>query len=196
MVNAMESNPLCGFAYSCVDIKCESKIYPRCYTLSNTGYHSSQNYVEGASLEKYNIPRSPGCALFYLDTLRKYLMIDIPNNEKLDFSRYGAGNDQFLFLYACEDFSEMYYYNESLSIFYGGADSISVQNPLDRYYMLAIFYFMAHTRRYKKVRETFYKSKLYDNDYYALVPHYKIRRCYYWLRKTIKKKLIEYHIIK
>ena len=196
MVGAMERNPMCGFAYSCVDIKGKSKTYPRCYTLPDTGYYNSQTFIEGASLERYNIPRSPGCALFYLDTLRKYLMIDVPNNEKLDFSRYGAGNDQLLFLCACEDFNEIYYYNESLSIFYGGTDSISMQNPLDRYYMLAIFYFMAHTRRYKKLREIFYKSKLYDNDYYVLVPHYKIRRCYYGLRKSIKKILIKCHIMK
>lgn len=197
MVDAMENNPRCGFAYSCVDIKSKDRIYSRCYSTSQeSGYLNSKNFVEGAALEKYNIPRSPGCALFYLDTLQKHLLINIPNKENLEFSKYGAGNDQILFLFACEDFDTMYYYDEPLSIFYGGDDSISVRTPLDHYYTLAIFYFFKITKRYRDVKEQYYKKMMFDTEEYYLVPHYKVRRLIYRVKKSIKKFLIELHLYK
>lgn len=187
MVDAMENNPRCGFAYSSVEIRLKNQILPNEYELPKSGYYDSKIYVEGACMGTYSMPVSPGCALFKLSTLNRHLLVDIPNEENLNFSRYGAGNDQLLFLFACEEYDEMYYDEKALSIFYGEADSITMITPLVRYYTIAIFYFLKRTKRFKDIRNLYYKGKLFHQVDYYLVPYYRQRRIIYKIHKKFRK---------
>lgn len=127
-----------GFVYSCVDICLETQktVLKKQYHFGKEGKYASKKFIEASvSLNPFkSTPVSPGCALFHRETIVNYLKVDFENTKGMDFSRFGAGNDLYLFYGACNDYESFYYIDEPLCVFYGGKDSFSISNNLIEYY--------------------------------------------------------------
>lgn len=89
-----------------------------------------------------NVPVSPGCAVFRRSDIVDNLLIDIPNQDGLDFSRFGAGNDLLLFLLPLLKYKKVAYLNSTKSYFRHHAGSLTVSNKLALYYDWAKLYFL------------------------------------------------------
>lgn len=137
----LENNSNVGFVYTKTKM-ITPKVEKYCYRWGKTGVYESSAFVYACLFEQKEIPLSPGCALFRTKDIRKNLRIDIPNEYGMVFSRYGAGNDLLLYLYPCSDYSNFYYIDEPLSIFYGGEDSFSMNNDLNRYYLYSKYVYV------------------------------------------------------
>lgn len=113
--------------------------------LYDSGVYPAEKYIDGILLSEKVIPVSPGCAIYKMDVLKKHLLINIPNEKNIDFSKLGAGNDLLLFLLAFQDYPYYGYVNEKLSLFRDHEGSISINtgnNKLSFLYMYAKAYFI------------------------------------------------------
>ena len=134
-----------GFSYSKVNIIFnDNKISENQYQFEKHGKLRSKYFIlRAANLTSgVSVPVSPGCALIRRCVVEKYLKVNFENDENLDFSRFGAGNDALLFYGACKEFSHFYYVDEVLSVFYGGNDSFSINNNLSMYYSFVLQFFL------------------------------------------------------
>jgi len=113
--------------------------------LYDSGVYPAEKYIEAILLPEKFVPVSPGCAIYKMDVLRKHLLINIPNEKNIDFSKLGAGNDLLLFLLAFQDYSSYGYVNEKLSLFRDHEGSISTSTgngKLSFLYLYAKAYFI------------------------------------------------------
>ncbi|KXS43218.1 MAG: glycosyl transferase, family 2 [Candidatus Frackibacter sp. T328-2] len=138
-VPVLEENEDIGFVYSKVEIfpKDEKKL---CYALGESGEYKSQVFLEGALLNKYSVPVSPGCALFRKNDVVIY--DTIPNGFEIEHKNTGAGIDLLIFLEVLKKYSKFYYIDEVLSFFRSHKNSFSIANDLYREYMTAKTYFI------------------------------------------------------
>lgn len=82
-------------------------------------------------------PNSPGSAFFRLNDLKENLLIEIPNNKNLVFSKYGAGNDLLIFLLTALRYRYVAYTNDTSVTFVGHLKSFSTYLNLSEYYFEA-----------------------------------------------------------
>ena len=158
MVDALESNGSCGFAYSNVDIVLNDSIVNSAYCFGETGMYDNDLFMSAIYYHDKPVPVSPGCALFRRIDLQNSLLINIPNKHNYDFSRYGAGNDLLMFLYCCEKYDSYYYENNTLSVFVGGSDSISIKDNIQFYYEYSKLHFLRNSKKYRRLFKQYVKS--------------------------------------
>ncbi len=120
----------------------------------------SDDYLKKV-LMGFNFSVSPGCALFRAEDVKKNLLIEIPNDENLTFSRYGAGNDKLIFLLTANSYRYLAYSNDVTAVFLGHAGSISISENIRRYYDLSDVHFanVCNNNSLKNFLYTFYVLK-------------------------------------
>ncbi len=108
-----------GFVYSAVGyIDNDGNKIGYAYHLDGSeGIKKTSSFISRALLGDSDIPVSPGCALFRLKTLKKNLIVDIPNRVNADTNILAIGNDLLLFLLTCKDYDK-YYYIQNVIIFF------------------------------------------------------------------------------
>jgi glycosyltransferase involved in cell wall biosynthesis len=109
-----------------------------------SGIYDSSAYIASTLLGE-NFLYSPGCALFRTESLRKNLLLDVPNRIGSDFSSHAIGNDLLIFLLTAVDYPRVGYIEEPLSFFRSHKDSITVSSDaikLRTMYFLAMAYFV------------------------------------------------------
>ena len=143
-----------GFVYTATRIfdNEEPKKETIFYRQGSTGYYLSEEYIQKA-LFLNHVPVSPGCALFRLNDIKRFLWLHIPNKINSDFSKHAIGNDLLLFLLTAKEYKYYGYVNEVLSSFRSHKDSITVSSKGGRiqlHYALAAAYFVENFRpKYK-----------------------------------------------
>jgi glycosyltransferase involved in cell wall biosynthesis len=83
------------------------------------------------------LPNSPGCILIRTVDLKDSLVIDVPNSDKLNFNRYGAGNDLLIMLKTAVKYKNVKFVSTVESYFRGHKGSLSCSNDLVIYYIWA-----------------------------------------------------------
>lgn len=142
-----------GFVYSTTKIE-EFGLSKKYYRYGRSNYYSTRRFIEDHLIQNEIVPLSPGCALFRSDDVREALLINIPNKYELDFARYGAGNDLLIFLRTCLKYRRFFFIDEMLSVFYGGADSLTEKYDLGQYYLYSKLYFVENYG--KEFRNSFF----------------------------------------
>lgn len=119
------------------------------YTIEGFGdYHfktvySKNSFIYHAILDHgVQFSVSPGCSLFRKSDLEYSLVIDIPNEWGLDFKRYGAGNDLFIFLLTSLKYKYVKIAPQAVAYFRAHDGSFTVANSLWLYYDSAKLYFL------------------------------------------------------
>jgi glycosyltransferase involved in cell wall biosynthesis len=134
-------DPEVAFAYSPAEIVGEGRS-----VLSYAHFPTDIVFAAGEfirmSIFRENVPHSPGCALFRRVDVQKSLMVDIPNRDGLDFSRYGAGNDLLLFLLPLLHYTRVAYVRSTRSYFQAHPGAFSCSHDLDLYYDWARLFFL------------------------------------------------------
>ena len=166
------------------------------YHLGKTGFYPSEFFVQATFSDNYSTPVSPGCALFSRKAVMDNLKLTFENDMNLNFPRYGAGNDLYLFLQSTKDYTEIYFVNEPLSIFNNGNDSLSGVHKLDSYYAFIRSMFLNDNK--KKYPQEYNKYltmlKFSDNkEYQHIAKKYRFRIdgkiMYMVLKERIKNRL-------
>lgn len=104
---------------------------------------SSNEYINDIILFNNNkFPVSPSASLFRTTDLAKALLLDISNPLKLDYKKFGAGNDLLIFLKIASSYKYIRIANDSYSFFRHHANSFTIQNNLNVYYTFAKIYFL------------------------------------------------------
>lgn len=113
-----------------------------------SGVYDSECFIQGDFKGK-GYPLSPGCAIFYLDDVKKNLMLQVPNSVGSDFSMHAIGNDLLLFLLTAHQYKKFAHVSEVLSYFRAHPGSISLASSdgkLPLHYNLARAYFAENYR--------------------------------------------------
>lgn len=113
-------------------------------TLKKEKIITTKDYINNVIM-KNNYPVSPGCAIFRKLDLKRSLLINIPNEIGIDFSRIAIGNDLIIFLKIALDYNEVKILSEPLNSFRLHSDSISVKSGnqiLDFHYDFAKLFFV------------------------------------------------------
>lgn len=146
-------DPGVAFAYSPAEIVGEDKS-----VLSYAHFPADTVFAAGEfirmSIFRENVPHSPGCALFRRIDAQNSLMVDIPNRDGLDFSRFGAGNDLLMFLLPLLRYTRVAYVRSTLSYFQAHPGAFSCSHDLDLYYDWARLYFL-HQKKDPALRAQF-----------------------------------------
>ena len=187
-----------AFAYSITTVhNVDTNTNQDFYHLGETGFYPSNFFINATFSDAYSTPVSPGCALFSRTAVLKNLKLSFGNDMNLNFPRYGAGNDLYLFLQSTNDFSEIYFVNEALSIFNNGNDSLSGVHKLDTYYAFVRAMFLNDNKEKYPQEYNKYLTmlKFSDNkEYRQIAPknrfdiNYKLM--FMMLKRRIKSKLI------
>jgi glycosyltransferase involved in cell wall biosynthesis len=137
-----------------------------CYDyFAKTGIFEAREFSDGVINNKI-LPRSPGCAIFKTEVLKKSF---IKTNELFEnkYLQNGAGPDLLMFLMATKIHKKIGYVNSNLSFFKAHPDSISTleESNLDLFYKKAVVWFIYHeisknfaNAYYLKTKESFSKS--------------------------------------
>lgn len=127
-VSFLENNSKAGFVYTLTEIfnrvDGSSK---KVFKLKKTGLFEKKVFIKKSLLDPpLSVPVSPANTLFRRNDVNKNLLIDIPNNYSIDYSKLGQGNDNLIFLLTLNDYSHFGYINECLSYFRAHNDSITL----------------------------------------------------------------------
>ena len=166
-VNILAASSEVGFVYTKTQIISESG-RSFCYSMGQEGRYPVSDFVKATFLSG-RTPVSPGCALFRRKDVELNLVRNIENEKKLDFKRYGAGNDLLLFLKTCALYKYFFYIDEAFSTFYAHDGSLSVSNKLDEYYHLAKCSFIEDEKEYKRVRDKYYSYLFMKKEFRYMV---------------------------
>ena len=109
------------------------------YSLGKSGEYGTKFFIQN-SLSGHQLPKSPGCAIFRLDDIKKNLMENIDNKLNLDFAQLAAGNDLLLFLLTARDYKKFYFINKPLAVFRNHENSITTNSGVEK---LVLLYAMA-----------------------------------------------------
>jgi glycosyltransferase involved in cell wall biosynthesis len=90
----------------------------------------------------WNLPVSPGCALFRRRDVEKNLVIDIPGKLGVGSKMHGVGSDLLVLLLTAKDYPKIVFVGEVLSFFRAHQSSITVLFKTTKMYFL---YFVAKT---------------------------------------------------
>lgn len=103
------------------------------------GIYDSEHYIASTLLGE-NPLYSPGCALFRAESVRRNLLLNIPNKIGSDFSMHAIGNDLLIYLLTAADYPKVGYIDEPLASFRAHNNSITVSSESAR---LRTMYFLA-----------------------------------------------------
>lgn len=110
---------------------------------SNRTTYTTAQYFKSVLLNNHlGFPVSPGAGLFRTKDLKSNILVDIPNSYNLEFNRYGAGNDLFIFLQTARDYSFIRIENNAISYFRSHDGSFTVSNNLDPFYDFSKYHFI------------------------------------------------------
>jgi len=189
-VPILEKNDDIGFVYT------KTKIYSEdfentTYRYDKTGRYSSYDFIKAHLIGGKAVPVSPGNALFRLEDVKKNLLIDIDNPKKLDFPRYGAGNDLLIFLLTANDYKYFYFIDEVLSFFRAHKGSFSISNSLEEYYLYSKVYFLkrVNENKYEKIKNNFYTVIKFKASFSYMIEKEKFKIDYFFLIDKILKKV-------
>lgn len=144
--NFLEKNPNAAFVYSLTQIFNKDKGTSKdIFKLNKSGLIDKKVFIEKSLLETpLSVPVSPANTLFRRRDVDKNLLINVPNNFKVDFSKIGQGNDNLLFLLALNDYSHFGYLDERLSYFRDHTNSITLSTNsflvTFRYHLAKVFF--------------------------------------------------------
>lgn len=131
-----------AFVLTGIEIFGSDKKYVSKYQDKKSRLNSSLYLREVLLFNRLDFPVSPGSALFRTKDLKEALIIDLPNNLKLDFSFYGAGNDLLLYLITATRYPNVEIINSVESYFRVHHESFSIANKLSIYYNYSKYYFI------------------------------------------------------
>lgn len=142
-------------------------------------------------LTGFNFSVSPGCAIFRTKDVKENLLIEIPNNENLIFSRYGAGNDKLIFLLTANSYKYIAFSNEVNAIFLGHEGSISVSESIRRYYEISDIHFanICNNTKLRNFMYTYLSLKKNDLKFQINSGKFDYFALYGILSNFIKKKI-------
>jgi len=199
-VPILENNADIGFVYTKTEIFNKNS-QKEVYRLGETGKYDSKIFIEGALINKYSVPVSPGCSIFRKkDT---FIIDEIPNGFNLDHSRTGAGPDLLMFLEIANKYPYIYFIDEVLSFFRSHNNSFTAMNNLAREYNSAKAYFIDNNK-YSYLLEKFNSLILFSeikseiktifNIKNKLKKYYKTNQSYsldylFIIKKVIRKLL-------
>ena len=126
--------------------------------------YTTKEYLKQAIVyTTIDFPLSPGCAIFRLNDLKKAFITKIQNNEGLDSTKNGAGNDLLLMLNIASynDYNKIKCINKFSAIYRSHFGSFSVSNKLDLYYEYARLHFFISTNIKTRKFLTSYIYRLY-----------------------------------
>lgn len=182
-----------AFAYSITTVhNVDTNTNQDFYHLGETGFYPSSFFIHATFSDSYSTPVSPGCALFPRTAVLKNLKLTFENDMNLNFPRYGAGNDLYLFLQSTNDFSEIYFVNEPLSIFNNGNDSLSGVHKLDTYYAFVRAMFLNDNKEKYPQEFSQYLTMLKYSDnkeYRQIAKKYKFRVDCKVIYKSLKERI-------
>ena len=182
-----------AFAYSITTVhNVDENTNQNYYHLGKTDFYPSEFFIKATFSDDYSTPVSPGCALFSRKAVTDNLKLTFENDMNLNFPRYGAGNDLYLFLQSTEDYPEIYFVNEPLSIFNNGNDSLSGVHKLDAYYAFIRSMFLNDNK--KKYPHEFNKYmtmlKFSENkEYKQIANKYRFNIDYKTMYKSLKERI-------
>lgn len=191
-VPILEKNIDIGFIYSKVLIYGEN-FKKENYNFGKTGKYEILSFIKSVAIGPKSVPVSPGCALFRKKDIEKNLVINLENPKKLDFSKYGAGNDLLLFLLTYPEYKYFYYIDEIKSYFRAHNDSFSISNNLVEYYNYSIVYFLEkhhELKELKEIRDLFYTKLFLKNKY--MIKNKKYNFKYGYIVKKIVHKILNF----
>ncbi len=164
-VPILENDSDVGFVYS-KTLVFGSNWSKEYYRFSDTGAYPISDFVNAHLGYPISVPVSPGCAIFRTDDLVENLIVDIENPKKLDFSRYGAGNDLLLFLFTAVKYKYFYFIDETLSFFRSHEKSLTISNNLNEYYLYAKHYFIKTDPNFveRNAKDLFYSQIFFKNQ--------------------------------
>jgi glycosyltransferase involved in cell wall biosynthesis len=125
-----------GFAFSPTWIVFPDKRRRILDSLPRSGTYKSERFLEDY-LFFWDMPASPGCAIFRTTDVRHCLGTRIPSRTGLDFARYGAGVDIMLFLITLSQYPRFACALGTSAFFRVHAGSLSMSNDLYVYYDVA-----------------------------------------------------------
>lgn len=97
----------------------------------------TNKYIKESIVNYYtssSYPVSPSCAIFRTKDVKKNLIVDIENNDYLNFNKFGAGNDLLLFLLTAKEYKFVKTVKSLESLFRSHSSSFSIANNLLLYY--------------------------------------------------------------
>lgn len=116
-----------GFVYTAADIgEKPPKNVSRPISASHNIRIERAVFIENACVNG-STPVSPGAAIFWLEDLKKNLMLNIPSPSFSDFSSLGAGPDLLLYLLTANQYRYVFYVNEKLVFFRSHSSSITIR---------------------------------------------------------------------
>lgn len=89
-----------------------------------------------------DFPVSPGCALFRTKDVKESLITSVPNEDGLDSSQNGAGNDLLLFLRTANKYKNMKVIPQVLNYFRAHEGSFTMSSNILLYYEWAKLYYV------------------------------------------------------
>lgn len=126
-VSMLNSNSHIGFVYSKTIIFKKNKNNRTVFDLNMSGIYENSLFIKKSLLEHpLAVPVSPANAVFRAKDVKKNLLIDIPNNYDIDFSKIGQGNDVLIFLLTLLEYDYFGYINKPLAKFRDHSDSITL----------------------------------------------------------------------
>lgn len=126
-VSMLNSNSHIGFVYSKTVIFNKKKENRIVFDLNMSGIYKNSLFIKKSLLEHpLAVPVSPANAVFRTKDVKKNLLIDIPNNYNIDFSKIGQGNDVLIFLLTLLEYDYFGYINKPLAKFRDHNDSITL----------------------------------------------------------------------
>jgi glycosyltransferase involved in cell wall biosynthesis len=161
----LESNPEAGFVYTKTAIfDNDSGISKTVFNLDQSGLIEKSVFIEKSLLGMpLSVPVSPANALFRRNDVDKNLLIDIPNNFGVEFSKLGQGNDCLLFLLSLNHYSHFGYLDEELAFFRAHSNSITLSTDsflVTFRYHLAKAYFVSLAQLDMKLIKRFNSKSL------------------------------------
>lgn len=125
------------------------------------GYkHNSSEYINDKFLIPiHNFPVSPGAALFRKADLMQCFYNAIPNKQKLNSLKNGAGNDLLMFLLTLKKYPHFKTINTTHAFFRVHSTSFSCSEKLEHYYEWAKIYYLENNIKKNKIISDYLKFK-------------------------------------
>jgi glycosyltransferase involved in cell wall biosynthesis len=137
------------------------------YGLSSTGIFPSEEFISKSLLyPPLSVPVSPANALFRTKDLKKNLIRNIKNDQSINFTKFGQGNDNLIFLLTLNNYKKFGYINECLAYFRDHKDSLTMSTDsllvTYRYHSAKRFYILTMSdSKFKKNLICKYNTKLF-----------------------------------
>jgi len=140
-VRILKSDKDIGFVYTpaLIEISSRKRLF---YNTYNTSRKIESSKIENRFLIDFNVPVSPGAALFRRSDLIENIKTTIQNTKGKDFNIFGAGTDLNIYFELMNKYKYVYFSNETKAYFFGDNTSFTISNNLDYYYQTVRFNYL------------------------------------------------------